>query len=398
MERPKIIPVLNECVLIEKLANDEYILTQEKLQFRVRINEMTYRLMLLVNGERNCLQISNAYNQLFDDKTTEAIVETVLAHKLGRFGIFKNDDIEAKEKTKPNYLKLSTIFLQAHQYEKITRAFAFLFRPHWMVVTTITALMLVVLTLISHFTGFKAYVSGGQAFPVLMFIVVFMLSGVLHELGHASACKHFNAYHGGMGFGFYLLSPVLFVDVSNIWRLSPRKRVVVNLGGIYFELLFCALLILAGVLNGDVDLQLIAVLIFAKTLFNLNPFFRTDGYWVLSDAINVPNLRAESTSRFIHVFKKTEQPFSRKDWWLAAYGSVSFVIIGGFLAYILIVQPTSIVTFPNDVIKLATEVIKNGITSQDLFSALQKLLLPVFFYVLLIRFLVKWVQKRFTRV
>ena len=48
-------------------------------------------------------------------------------------------------------------------------------------------------------------------------LFAFMLgSSFFHELGHASACKHFGVRHGGIGFGLYLNFPVLYTDVTEV--------------------------------------------------------------------------------------------------------------------------------------------------------------------------------------
>jgi putative peptide zinc metalloprotease protein len=49
---------------------------------------------------------------------------------------------------------------------------------------------------------------------------------------------------GSIGFGFYLLIPVFYADVSNAWSLSPGKRIIINIAGMYFQLLLSCLLVL----------------------------------------------------------------------------------------------------------------------------------------------------------
>ena len=67
-------------------------------------------------------------------------------------------------------------------------------------------------------------------------LFAFMLgSSFFHELGHASACKYFGVRHGGIGFGLYLNFPVLYTDVTEVWKLKRGERCVVNLAGVYFQ-------------------------------------------------------------------------------------------------------------------------------------------------------------------
>ena len=67
---------------------------------------------------------------------------------------------------------------------------------------------------------------------VVGLLVFMVVSSLFHELGHASACKHFGIRHGGIGFGLYLNFPVLYTDVTEVWRLRRADRCIVNLGGV----------------------------------------------------------------------------------------------------------------------------------------------------------------------
>ena len=68
-------------------------------------------------------------------------------------------------------------------------------------------------------------------------------SSFFHELGHASACKYFGIQHGGIGFGLYLNFPVLYTDVTEVWKLKRGQRCVVNLAGVYFQSYWLILLL-----------------------------------------------------------------------------------------------------------------------------------------------------------
>ena len=79
-------------------------------------------------------------------------------------------------------------------------------------------------------------------------LFVFMLaSSFFHELGHASACKHFGVRHGGIGFGLYLNFPVLYTDVTEVWKLDRTQRCVVNLAGVYFQSYWLIILLTSSV-------------------------------------------------------------------------------------------------------------------------------------------------------
>ncbi|HZI55629.1 MAG TPA: hypothetical protein VFF39_02580 [Verrucomicrobiae bacterium] len=121
-------------------------------------------------------------------------------------------------------------------------------------------------------------------------VLLVLLSFPLHELGHISACRRYGVSAGKIGAGLYLFLPVMYADLSSIWALPRRQRLVVNLGGIYFDFIFACILALIATATGDVQYAIAAVAILASCLVNLNPFIKFDGYWCVSDLLGIPNL------------------------------------------------------------------------------------------------------------
>lgn len=213
-----------------------------------------------------------------------------------------------------------------------------------------------------------------------------MISGgilFLHEFGHASACKKLGAEPGNIGFGFYLLSPVMFADVSDVWKLNSKERNYVNFAGLYVEILIALILsIIYLFFIKDISLLIINSIILFSFIVNLNPFLRYDGYWILSDSINTPNLRKVSMQKlnsFISsIFKKNKFIFTVKDTFLIIYGFISMVFIFVFLAFILITDPNSLLSFPYDLYTYIETTIKND--NIFIVSDLSQFILPFLFY------------------
>ncbi|MFK7959450.1 MAG: hypothetical protein AB8G96_02915 [Phycisphaerales bacterium] len=131
----------------------------------------------------------------------------------------------------------------------------------------------------------------------------FVLIGlkVVHEFGHAWACRRFGGVVPEMGVVMILMTPCAYVDASASWGFEDaRRRMIVNLGGMYFESFIAIPAFLAwGLLEpGSVRdlMMLIAITASVTTIgFNINPLMRFDGYFVLSDLIGVPNLQGRAT-------------------------------------------------------------------------------------------------------
>lgn len=135
----------------------------------------------------------------------------------------------------------------------------------------------------------------------LVIVVLCLASIVAHELGHAAALRHFGAQPGRIGFGLYILLPALFADVSLVWRLPRRQRYVVDLGGVYFQQI--AFLLFAGLAlaSGSSECLAVCFAIDTMSIVALNPIFRFDGYWLLTDWLGLGNLQGLALTYLKHL-------------------------------------------------------------------------------------------------
>jgi putative peptide zinc metalloprotease protein len=124
----------------------------------------------------------------------------------------------------------------------------------------------------------------------LLGYALFFLTLFAHEFGHSAACARFGARPGNIGLTIYLLFPALYSDVGSVWALPRWQRVIVDLGGAYFQMLVALLYFAAFTVTHSTALQIALVFIFATLVFNMNPVFKFDGYWMISDALGVTNL------------------------------------------------------------------------------------------------------------
>lgn len=131
---------------------------------------------------------------------------------------------------------------------------------------------------------------------------------VIHELGHAYTAKRFGCRVPTMGAALLVMVPVLYTDVNESWKLTERdKRLAIGVAGVAAELCCAALALCAwGFLpNGPARSAafLVATTTWVTTvLINSSPFMRYDGYYVLSDFLEMPNLHTRA--------------FALARWWL----------------------------------------------------------------------------------
>ena len=173
---------------------------------------------------------------------------------------------------------------------RVTGYLAWLFSPMlaWPLVGLFAVLHLFTLPVAMHQASIAFSAREG-----ILLACLYMLSGLIHELGHTAACRHFRCPHGGIGFGLYLIFPAWYADVTQAWRLGRRQRAVVDLGGVYFQSLFLIAVDAWALATGNpLALKLVLIITFTM-LFTLNPVFKFDGYWLLSDLSGLHNLHQQ---------------------------------------------------------------------------------------------------------
>lgn len=132
--------------------------------------------------------------------------------------------------------------------------------------------------------------------------LVMAITKIFHEFGHGLACKKFGGQCHEMGVMLLVLTPCLYANVSDSWLLNSKwKRAFIAAAGMYVELVLASIAVFVwwfstpGMVN-HLALNLIFVSSVSTLLFNANPLLRYDGYYILADLLEIPNLRSKATS------------------------------------------------------------------------------------------------------
>lgn len=198
----------------------------------------------------------------------------------------------ARKEKKRTFLYEKELF-SAIAIDKFSDTFRFLFNKIPMVLVLAVALILDVYFFLSTH-DLLLFNNKANIYMVAGLFACMLASSFFHELGHASACKYFGMQHGGIGFGLYLNFPVLYTDVSEVWKLGRTQRCVVNIAGVYFQSYWLIILLIGFLLTSSDILRYLILIMNFGFLMTLNPFFKFDGYWIASDFLGVPNLRTRS--------------------------------------------------------------------------------------------------------
>lgn len=157
-------------------------------------------------------------------------------------------------------------------------------------------------------------IAAGRIENTWVLIVAIAALKVVHELGHAIACRRFGANCGEIGVMMLFGVPCLYADVSDAWLIArPWKRILVSAAGMIAELTVAAVaaIVWTYTIDGtvrDVCVGLMVVGSLSTVLFNGNPLLRYDGYYILSDFVGIPNLASRSRAMLRSVFGTTDIP------------------------------------------------------------------------------------------
>jgi putative peptide zinc metalloprotease protein len=140
---------------------------------------------------------------------------------------------------------------------------------------------------------------------------VFVAIKLIHELGHAFTCRRFGGEVHELGIMFLVFIPTPYVDASTAWGFPSKwARTLVGAGGMIFELFVAAILAFVwsetapGTLIHQLSYNAMLIASVSTVIFNANPLLRYDGYYILSDLIEIPNLRQRSVEYALGLIKR----------------------------------------------------------------------------------------------
>ncbi len=334
-----------------------YVLQDRSSGRSHRLTPSAYQLVGLMNGERTTREIWQLVNEsLGDDAPTqdEAIRLLGLLHSANVLLCdVPPDTVEMFERqqrrvegewwrrlTNPLSLKLPLF-----DPDDLLARSLHLVKPLFSMPAAVAWLFLVgwgALTAASHWTELTASASAELLDPrsLLLLWILYPIVKVVHELGHAYATKLWGGEVHETGIMFLVLMPIPYVDASSA-SVFPSKwrRAGVAAAGILIELFMAslALLVWANVEPGlvrSIAYQVVWIAGVSALLFNGNPLLRFDGYYVLSDLIEIPNLATRARQyltslalRHVCRMDRVRNPVMARGEtaWFIGYGVASFI-------------------------------------------------------------------------
>jgi len=376
--------MINEDIIVKQFDKKRWVINIPNGR-NVLVNEPIFELVQILqrNSDLNTALVD--FNSKFCTRLNEADFTKFINQKLQPFGLLSECNVKHSAF---KYLKLRCEFLPPALAKVLAYPFKFFLKTNIFILSFLMLTGFVSIVVVKWLP--QASLLSVNYVGVTLFVFI---SALLHELGHIAACSAYGVNHGGIGFGFYFIFPVFYADISNVWTATKRNRIIINLAGIFNEFLFSAILCGLYLFFSEPEYIVAAVLVIFKALTELNPFLRMDGYWILSDVTNTPNLlpRANNMVRssLLHLIHTKRVKISLRNYrgvLLFLYGVCNAAMFAGYSVYMVTNHYKEICDFPSSLITVINQAISLNVNA----SLLNRdFFLILFFYALLSRIIIK---------
>jgi putative peptide zinc metalloprotease protein len=290
-----------------------------------RFNQQEYFVFQLFDGEHTLEQIRDRFEDEFKPHRLEYNDLEGFARQLVTAGLVQHEQQGAgkhlfERRAKQRRLKRLTaitniLYLKIPVFDP-DRILTWMYKylswifTTWFFVLSVGLMLAAVFHVILHFDTFYAKLPAYQEFFSWNSIMYMWISlgvvKIIHEFGHGLSCKAFGGESHEMGVLLMCLSPALYCNVTDAWTLADKwKRIIISFAGIYVELIIAAIATFVWwytpeypVVN-NIALCVMVLCSVSTVVFNANPLMRFDGYYILADWLEVPNLR-EKSNRFLN--------------------------------------------------------------------------------------------------
>jgi len=285
----------------------------------LRLGRREYLLATAMNGRRQATEIITALHALDPDLSASETDVQQLAAWLAKAGMLQT---AGPPVAKPSHRKIVVNMLYTRvpvldgpPLEQVARCFLPLVNK-FVIALAVMAWLWGAASVLLNWEEFtagasKLFVPDGR----LWWLVAWLVLKSAHELGHAVMAVKVGSQIRAAGISFIFFAPVPYVDISDLWTISNRwQRILCSAGGILVELTIAAVAAIVAVNTSHESLQYfccaVATLGTVTTLaFNANPLVRFDGYFILSDLLDRPNLWTDGQSAVKRLVGRIFKPF-----------------------------------------------------------------------------------------
>ncbi|MCS7020192.1 MAG: hypothetical protein NZU63_00015 [Gemmataceae bacterium] len=313
-------------VFEQKYEGKTYHVVKDPVCLRYyRFNKQEYFVFRLFDGEHTLEQVRDRFEEEFKPHRLEYQDLESFARQLVMAGLVQHEapgagrhlfQRRARQRRLKRLAALTNILYIKVPVFDPDRILSWLYRytcwifTRWFFVLSVLFIAAAVFHVLLHFDVFYARLPAYHEFFTWRSVLYIWLSlgvvKIIHEFGHGLSCKAFGGECHEMGFLFMCLSPCLYCNVTDAWTLADKwKRIIISFAGIYVELMIAAAATFVWWYTphlpfvNNVAMCLMILCSVSTIVFNANPLMRFDGYYILADWMEVPNLR-EKSNRFLN--------------------------------------------------------------------------------------------------
>ncbi len=309
----------------------------------LRLGRREYLLATAMDGKRPIGDILAALSALDPSLTASEADVQQLAAWLGKAGMLQSDETPTAQmshrKIVVNLLYTRIPLLSGPLLETIARSLQPLVN-RFVIALVVLAWLWGAGSVLLNWDEFtrrasNLFVADGR----LWWIAAWLVLKSAHELGHAVMAVKVGSQIRAAGISLIFLAPVPYVDISDLWTISNRwHRVLCSAGGILVELAIAAVAAIVALHTTNESLQYFCCALatmgtLTTVAFNANPLVRFDGYFILSDLIDRPNLWTDGqlavkrfTAKLFNPFKAIDGPI-HPGFLLYGLGSLQYRVV-----------------------------------------------------------------------
>src|SRR4030095_7364154 len=304
-------PKLRDDLVISQQETKEgtgFVVKEPATRRFFRLKEVEHFIARQLNGSTPL----DALRKSVEEKFAVTFTVEIVAHfvqNLGRLGLLEKEGREPGfVAERPRTIRGSLLYLRLKAFDpdrlfnRLVTKLRFFFTPHFLVFSA-AVIFLAIGIMVINWEEIGRDIHSLYHFQALFFawLTIFLVI-TAHEFAHGLACKHFGGEVHEIGFLLLYFQPAFYCNVSDAWLFPEKsKRLWVTFAGAYFEIFIWALATVTWRLTEHATwVNFLALVVMAtsgrKRLFNLTPLLKLDGYYLLSDYLEVPNLRQKSFS------------------------------------------------------------------------------------------------------
>lgn len=349
-------PIKSRYVSVHPLEEKElYVLKHSKTRKYILTNKIGIQVWKLLDGKNTITEIKEKISHVDLNEIKEFIAELM---EMGFLEGFHE---------KRSIYKYSSRFIITYPILTFPKTNRFLEKLHKYIGWTLSK-QFTMLSLFIAIFGFIIFYS--DAFWLFFRRETFIISGyatlsifvlplfsvptlIIHEIYHGLACVKYGGEIPEIGVIIYYFNPGLYTDTTDAWLMEKKKRIHIASAGIFSTLLLWTMFVFfykyLQIINFASDglTKLVTLYIYICSLiiiWSFNPFLENDGYHMLMDAVNIPNLRHEAFSYVTRILRRIKQRYKGDQIYIPRARRLIFMvyIIGSFFLTMLAMYTTLI--------------------------------------------------------